>query len=307
MPVPGVAPTLGNKIKMLEEIKIELNSVRCNGFTLNYSMEGQGELAVLVVGSSIFYPRTFSRRLKESFRFVFADLPHFVEIEPGFDLASIGFDIYAECIERIRIAAGLERVVIMGHSHHGNIAVEYARRFPQHVSHVVLIGTPPVNIAQTIECAKQYWHDNAPTIRKTLLAKRRALRDERDLPSQNPREAYITQYVTDAPLYWHDPEYDAAWLWSGMRFRMDAVHAFRSLYEKYEMQLGPGEFTAPVLAIMGRDDYAVPHTLWSRRRIPSSVDIRILDRSGHTPQLEQPEEFDRILLAWLSQNGVGGP
>lgn len=284
-----------------------MNSVCCDGISLEYSIEGCGSLPVLVVGSSIFYPRTFSTRLKQSFRFVCADLPHFVDIPAEFDLASLDFELYADCIERIRIAAGLERVVVVGHSHHGNIAVEYAKRFPRNVSHIVLIGSPPANIAQTIESAGQYWHIHASGRRKALLDERRASAAEDHLDSLAPTEAYVSQYVTDAPLYWHDPEYDAAWLWEGMRFRMDAVHAFRDLHEEYEMQWGSELSKIPVLVVMGRDDYAVPHTLWQRdRRRFQGVDVRVLDRSGHTPQLEQPEEFDRIMLGWLQQTGAIG-
>ncbi len=98
-----------------------MNSVFCESVALNYSTEGSGELAMLLVGSSIYYPRTFSSQLKQTLRLVCADLPHFVEPGPEFDLATIGFDFYADCIERVRQAAGLDRVVVAGHSHHGNI------------------------------------------------------------------------------------------------------------------------------------------------------------------------------------------
>lgn len=280
-----------------------MNSIHCNGIELNYSMEGSGDLTMLVVGSSIYYPRTFSKRLKQSFRFVCADLPHFVDFCPEFDTASIGFDFYAECIESMRTAAGLGRVVVAGHSHHGNVAIEYATRFPQYASHVVLIGSPPANIAQTMDCAERYWNTHASSLRKQSLDDRRASLDERHLASLSPKDAFVTKYVTDAPLYWHDPEYDARWLWAGMQFRMDAIHSFQNLFEEYAMRCDPESFKTPVLAVMGRDDFAVPHTLWTDGHADlRSVDVRVLDRCGHTPQLEQPDQFEKTLLSWLQQN-----
>lgn len=285
-----------------------VNSVSCNAITLDYSVEGRGDQNIFVVGSSIYYPRTFSHQLKKSFKFIFADLPHFVDPGPAFDLASIGFDLYAECIDRIRTAAQLEQVVIVGHSHHGNVALEYAKRFPQYVSHVVLIGSPPANIAQTMECAKRYWYDNASDHRKALLSERRKSLDGHALHSLPPQEAYIRQYVADAPLYWYEPEYDAAWLWQGMRFRMEAIQAFRNLYENYEMQWDAESMEAPVLVVMGLHDYAVPHTLWASDRAPASpnMDMQLFERSGHTPQLEQADEFDNMLLKWLNETGPIG-
>lgn len=53
---------------------------------------------------------------------------------------------------------------------------------------------------------------------------------------------------------------------------------------------------------MGVNDFAVPHTLWSPV-LPhlENVNFRLLERSGHTPQLEEPEAFDRVLLGWLKE------
>lgn len=115
------------------------DSIRIAGTTLNFHVEGSG-IPLLVPGSSIYYPGTFSDRLKHSFRIVCADLPHFAPPGPDFNVESISFDLHAECIETVRVAADLGRVVAAGHSHHGNVAVEYAKRYPGNVSHVVLSG-----------------------------------------------------------------------------------------------------------------------------------------------------------------------
>jgi proline iminopeptidase len=289
--------------KMAGEVN-ESNSVNIPGATLAYTIEGAG-VALLVVGSSIYYPRTFSQNLRQSCSLVCSDLPHFVRLSPEFKHESINFDSYAKCIEAIRAAAGLERVVVVGHSHHGNVALEYAKRYPQNVSHIVLIGSPPVDLAQTIEEAEQYWASHASEERKAILQKRRRSVDEDRLASLSPSEAYISHYVADAPLYWNDPAYDASWLWEGMTFGMEAIHAFRDLYQVYELNWGTESLNAPVLVVMGENDYAVPHTLWEGI-LPKlqNVTFRLLKHSGHTPQLEQPEEFDHLLLSWL-QNESG--
>lgn len=277
-------------------------SLQVDGVTLGVKLEGSGA-PLLVVGSSIFYPRTFSEQLKRSCQIACADLPHFVPPGLGFDPGRISFDYYANCIDTIRRQMGMERVIITGHSHHGNVALEYAKRFPDHVSHVVLIGTPPADITRTVDEAGYYWDRQASEARKSLLQTRRSSMDEKTIKSLSPEQAYITQYVTDAPLYWHKPDYDAAWLWQDMRFEMSAIHAFRDLYCDYQITENVDRLQAPILVVMGRDDYAVPHTLW-KNVLPGmpSVTFQILDKSGHTPQLEQPESFDSLLLNWLKEN-----
>lgn len=225
----------------------------------------------------------------------------FVPLNARFDHASISFDFYSECIDAVRTDAGLSRVMVLGHSHHGNIALEYARRKPYGVSHVVLIGTPPANIEATIESAEHYWQHHASSERKEALRSRRASASLTSMSAHSPSEAYIRQYVTDAPLYWHDPHYDAAWLWEGMSFSMDGVHAFRNLYRSYGLHWDAALEKLPMLVVMGVDDFAVPPTMWSGI-LPDlkNVTFRQLNRCGHTPQLEQANEFDRTLLAWLS-------
>lgn len=288
-----------DKVGIMVEMDLHRDSVHIAGTALDYSVEGTGT-PLLVVGSSIYYPRTFSQQLKQSCTVVCADLPHFVQLPPDFRLDTISFDLYASCVETVRSAAGLEKVIIVGHSHHGNIALEYAKRYPNKVSHVVLIGSPPVDIAHLIEGSEQYWAIHASHRRKVLLQDRRNSIDEDHLASLSPQDAYIAKYVADAPLYWHNPIYDASWLWRGMTFSMEAVHVFRDLYRMYELNWDTALLEAPVLVVMGRHDYAVPHTLWEGI-MPKlqNVTFQILDLSGHTPQLEEPEAFDQILLDWL--------
>ena len=283
---------------------VKRGAVHCADTTLDFTVEGGGASALLVVGSSVYYPRTFSQRLKQTCTLVCADLPHFVQRKTPVRADSINFASYATCIDAMRRAAGLEQVAIVGHSHHGNVALEYAKRYPAAVSHVVMIGTPPVDIARTIEESERYWRTHAPESRQALLRERRLALDENDLASLPPHEAYIARYVADAPLYWHNPTYDAAWLWQDMQFELEAIRAFRDLYQVYELTWDPESLKAPVLVVMGRSDYAVPHTLWEGNLSDlDHVTIQVLDGSGHTPQLEQPDVFDEVLLDWLQCHG----
>lgn len=286
----------------MKEDAVQRATINIADTTLAYTVEGNGT-AILVIGSSIYYPRTFSKQLTQYCKIVCADLPHFVELSAGFQLSSISFDLYTNCIEAIRLAAGLGRVVIVGHSHHGNIALEYAKRYSEHVSHVVLIGTPPANIAKTVRESSQYWDEHASEHRKALLQLRRKSISIEPIFPLTAEEAYVAEYVADAPLYWYDAEYDASWLWQNLTFSMKAVLAFRDLFQNYEMSWDQEKMKAPVLVVMGLYDYVVAHTLWDSF-LPAhpEVTFKIMEESGHTPQLEQPEIFSKILLNFLFSN-----
>lgn len=275
-------------------------SVRVNGASLRYVIEGSG-IPTLVIGSAIYYPRTFSRRLREALCMAFIDVRHFAETDPLFSLDRISLDTYTDDIEAVRRQLGFQRIVVMGHSHNGNLALEYAKRFPSRVSHVVLIGSPPLEVSRTIEAADAYWEGHASEDRKAALRDKRSALDPGILARLAPNDAYVVEYVADGPKYWYDTAYDASSLWQGVPVNLDIIKVFRSFFANgYELGWEPELLKAPVLVFMGRYDYAVPPVLWDDMRSQlRNLTFQVLEKSGHTPQLEEPERFDRVLLEWL--------
>lgn len=271
-----------------------------DGASLAYFVEGSGS-AVMVIGSAVYYPRTFSTEFKNSYRVGYADLRHFASSEESVNAEKIGPDTYMDDIERVRRAIAFERFVLIGHSHHGNLALEYAKQHPERVSHLVLIGTPPCNVQQTIDGAERYWQQ-ASEARKATLERNRASLASVKRASQEPGEVFVAQYVANGPKYWYDAAYDAGPLWHGVPLNMEALAAFKGFFVNYEFSLDPAYLAAPVLVVMGKHDYAVPHTLWDKALLNlPNVTYRLLEKSGHTPQLESSAEFDQIFLEWLEQ------
>ncbi|MBA2781080.1 alpha/beta fold hydrolase [Billgrantia kenyensis] len=294
---------LPSESRQVPESPVE-GSLEVRGATLRFRQEGQGP-AVLVVGSSVYYPRTFSAALRASCRLSFMDLRHFAHGNGSGLAKGITLNAYCEDIEAMCVELGLERFVLMGHSHHGNVALEYAKRYPGRVSRLVLIGTPPCDVSRTLEAGQHYWDANASGARKTALEQNHALLDESAMASLPPGEAFVARYVADGPRFWYDPHYDATPLWQGVPIDTEAFTAFRNFFVDYRFYWRLVDLSAPVLVVMGRHDYVVPPTLWESR-LPDlpPVTYRLLERSGHTPQLEEPEAFARLLLEWL---GLGKP
>lgn len=274
-------------------------SVTAGGSTLRYSVEGGGT-PLLVAGSAVYYPRTFSQRLREHMRLAFVDLRHFAVSDGSPSPEPTTLDTYLEDIETLRVAMGLERFVLVGHSHHGNVAAAYAKRHPERVSHLVLIGTPPCNVPHTIEAAERYWDAEASADRKDTLRRNQATRRREGIPEERTREGFIAQYVAEGPKYWHDPTYDASLLWRGVPVEIDTLDVFRRFFVDYDSLADLMPLPMPVLAVMGRHDYAVPHCLWDEV-LPKlqNVSYHLFEQSGHTPQLEEQGLFDQTLIQWL--------
>jgi proline iminopeptidase len=282
-------------------------SIRAGAATLRFTVEGSGT-PVLVPGSATYHPRTFSRDLRDVLAFAFADLRHFAETTrgaPGAPVsltADITLETYLEDVDRLRDAVGFDRCVVLGHSHHGCLALEYAKRYPERVSHVVMVGAPPVGVRPTVEAGEAYWDTHASAVRKAALRRNQDSLAPHALAAMSPEDSVVARYVAAGPRYWHDPTYDASWLWRDVPMDMAALAAFKEMFVSFEAAWDLARLRAPVLVVMGRHDYVVPPRLWDEalpRLGPGSVTYRVLEQSGHTPQLEEPRAFDELLLEWL--------
>lgn len=270
------------------------------GAALRYLVEGHGT-PTLVFGSTIYYPRTFSPQLHEQLRLIHLDARHFVPSDPSFNISQITIDTYARDIEQVRQSLGLGRVVVMGHSIHGTVALEYARRYPQHVSGVIALGAVPRGMGDVITASGQVWQADASEERKVTLQRKLAELTPDLLGRLSPGDVLIQTYVANGPKYWYDLDYDALWLWEDVTPNMPILnHLYGQLFAAYDLAQGPGQITMPVLVIHGRFDYSAPYTLWEAHKSKlTQLTYHLFDKSGHTPQLEESERFNHIVVEWV--------
>jgi proline iminopeptidase len=274
--------------------------IEVEGAQLNYLIEGEGPTC-LVIGSALYYPRTFSQELRNSLELIFIDARDFAPSNPGFDDTSVTLDTLAEDIETARTKLGLGKVIVIGHSIHGLLAAEYTRRYPQNVSHTVILNTPPVGITQMTPVSNAFWETEGSTERKEIL-KENLEKLSKIAPGLSPEELLVKTYVYSSPKYWYDPRYDCSWCWEGVVANMAfTAHLYNTLLSHYDLDQGPGKITGPVYYGLGRHDYVVPFTLMSesqKAKLPG-ITFETYEKSGHTPQLEEPELFNQRLLNWL--------
>jgi proline iminopeptidase len=211
-------------------------------------------------------------------------------------------DTFSEDIETIRKNLGFEKVCVLGHSIHGVLALEYARRYPEHTSHVIVIGSPPFINDRSREIEAQFWEDDASEERKAILKRDTELMKENE-SSLSLHEAFLNEIIANNAKYWFDPTYDSVWLWQGVEFSDESFnvydHFMDVVVEGYSVTEGH-EIGTPVFLAVGRYDYAVPYTLWNdvRENIPN-LDYHLFERSGHYPMLEEQALFDEKLIEWI--------
>jgi proline iminopeptidase len=275
-------------------------TISSGGFELTYSVEGEGTPA-LVIGSSVYYPRTFSPGLRKSLQLIFADHRGFASAPKDLQPSDYSLDVVLDDIDLVRRHLGHEKVVIIGHSGHGYMALEYAKRYPQHVSHVVMIGTGPSHSAAHQEASERYWQESVCPERKAQLARDFAL-----LPAEieaAPEKRFVTFCIRLGAKSWYDHAFDAAPLWEGVHVNMPVFdHLWGETFRDLDVRKGLEDLDAPAFLALGRYDYLVaPYATWDAYRGSfKDLTVRVFEKSGHTPQLEEPALFDAQLLEWLS-------
>lgn len=263
------------------------------GFELKYVVEGNGAPA-LVIGSAVYYPRSFSQNLRRHLRMAFIDWRGFSS-----GSAEVSLDTFLEDIEALRKALQFERCIVIGHSAHALLALEYAKKYPNRVSHVVMIGISPNLNAAHAKAAAQNWEESVWPERKAAQEKRmRDLSDE-DLVKFPPGQRFVKWYVRRDPQAWYDYNFDSSPLWEGV---VPNMPMFDYLYGVALRDLDIAkEFDKPVFLALGRFDFIVaPASSWDPVR-PSFSDltVRIFERSGHSPQFEEAGLFDEELLSFV--------
>ncbi len=280
------------RIKMIRTGHIEVE-----GFTLRYHTEGEGQ-DTLIIGSSVYYPRSFSQNLRKFLRLHFIDYRGFAE-GPEVKLT---FETLLDDIEHIRQKLGLIKCIVIGHSAHGLLALEYAKKYKEHVSHVVIIGMPPHMRPDHVAMAQRNWDESIWPERKAVFERNMKLMPDEKL-NQLPRDQrFLQMNFRNVPKSWYDYNFNSSLLWDGVKPNPCVLdQMYLRFASEIDISQGLESFDLPVLLVYGRFEFLVAsvHSWDSLRPKFKDLTVRIFEKSAHSPQYEQPDLFDAELLKWL--------
>jgi proline iminopeptidase len=214
--------------------------------------------------------------------------------------SDLTFDVLAQDLEAVRAHLGVDQVAVLGHSVLGMPAIEYGRRCPETVSHVIAVGTPPRGDMASLQAsADAFFERDASDERKQILRENMA----RLPPGAQPWQIMLAQ----SPKRFHDPRFDAAPLFAEAELRPELLmHLFTQLTPGWDVTAGAGTLRVPTFLALGRHDYVVPHTLWETvaPTLPSFT-VKLFERSGHQAFFEEPEAFATAVSDWMQRSTRG--
>lgn len=269
-------------------------TVPVQGAELYYSSRGSGHpcLVLSAIGTKP-YEIQMPQELADRLQLVFVDLRGGGQ-STG-DPSGLTFDVLAGDLEAIRVDLGAERIAVLGHSILGALALEYGRRCPGTVSHVITVGTPPRgDMAWGAAQSNAFFAQDASEERKQVLRDNLAALP----PDASPGQSLFAQ----TPMRFFDPRFDAAPLFAGADVKPGLLgHILGPLTSGWDVTATAGSLEVPALLAHGRFDYIVPHVLWDGipAQFPDAT-FHLFERSGHQPFVEEPERFAQVVTDWMA-------
>ena len=276
-----------------------LKPLNVEGALLTYFAEGTGVPCVVFNVSENTILRLYSKELKRHIRFINA-CPKDISKE---ELNNMTIGTIVDDIDQVRMALGVEKIAVMGHSMFSVIPPEYALRYPERASHLIITGGLPSISAKNDKASNEYWEKEASAERKEIRKRYRAALTEEVMSRLSPTEAFIRDYMADVPLFFYDPDYDISSFWEGIEINTDFVNRYWELIYGVDNTDKFHLIKTPVLVISGRYDYWGPYYLWDEVKDKfTDFTFILFEKAGHNPMLETPEEFDKKLIDWIESH-----
>lgn len=169
----------------------------------------------------------------------------------------------ARCLE-------LSRLALLGHSYGGFLALEYARRWPQSLTHLVLVATSagPVSV--------------------------QAARVPTDADLREHVRGLWPRFFIGENKHWP--------LFETLHFSADAyTAAFTRELPQYDLREQVSGLDVPALLIVGTGDPYFAPMKWLAEHLPHAT-LWALDGVGHFPFVEAAEQFTQRVAAFIKDH-----
>jgi proline-specific peptidase len=281
-----------------------MSKMSIRGVSLNVKVIGNGYPILLMHGGPGLDYKTMLplEPLADQFTLIFYDHRCNGQSE-GAEVTSMTMENLTADADALRQALGIEKWVVLGHSFGGNVALEYTLRYPQNISHLVLMNTG----------GDQWWvNQNAPKLlakrgydEKTVQAARRFYNG--DIKAEEFEDIYMmfsSAYNYDNSLFSMEKDFDPALM---PKFRPEAlIFGYSQLLRGWSVMDRLKEIQVPTLVLAGRYDFLFPteHQVALAAGIPNAR-LEIIERAGHNPHMEQQAVTIQLIRDFVSLKKPG--
>ena len=173
-------------------------------------------------------------------------------------------------------SVGIERATIGGNSLGGQVAIDFCLKYPEHVERLIITGSAglferSLSGGGLPKVTREFIHEKACEVFYDPRLVTEELVDE------------LQQMLMDRTY---------------VRFLIRVAKATRDYNVKSELE----KLKLPTLIVWGQEDRITPPGVAQEfKEHLDNAQLVFLDRCGHSPPIEQPQAFSRILRDFLSQ------
>lgn len=190
-----------------------------------------------------------------------------------FDREQLTIPQLAAWLDKFCNSCNINVPVLLGNSMGGHVALEYARLYPSKISGMVLAGSSGL-------FENDFGTTNPKRNDRDYIRKRAALTFYDDIVTE--------ELVDEIMQVTQSPE------------KLPKLLQIARSTHTYNMEDELAEITTPTLLVWGKNDIVTPPevALTFKEKLPDAQ-LKWIDKCGHAPMLERPDEFVRHLNVFL--------
>ena len=216
---------------------------------------------------------------------------------PKYDASTINLNAYMDDIEALRKQLHAEKFIVVGNSWGMILGLAYAGTHPDAARAIVTIGSGPI----TAEYLGVFSDNQFARFGACEFEARDVWKDPAR-ESADPDRASFERLRIATVAYFFDRkkalQMQAELNPKDYNFRVPP--AFLSAEGKYDFRSKLKTITAPVLLLQGRQDIAGEANLLEAHALIKNSTVAFIDKCGHMPWLEQPEQTWKIVNEFLA-------
>ncbi|HLJ88945.1 MAG TPA: alpha/beta fold hydrolase [Candidatus Angelobacter sp.] len=195
-------------------------------------------------------------------------------------------------LDALRAHLGFDRIDLLGHSWGGFLAMAYAARHSDRISHLILVDSAAPQFKDTIFLFSNVFPEG--------VERQAALTFNEEMGDNKARDADLREYLS---MLFYSPEKRDAFLANVDTnvYQRDVNEAVNHDISRFDLNPEIRKFRFPVLVVTGRYDMNVaPLVAYKIHQSISGSRFAVFERSGHLPFYEEPEQFIRITEEFLA-------
>lgn len=251
-----------------------LSAAALDGIKIHSTTTGKGPNTVILVHGWTCDETTWDNQvsvLSKQYRVITLDLPGHGQTGSPKD-GKLSMDVFARAVEAVRKESKADRVVLVGHSMGTPVVVQYARLYPQHTAALVFVDGL-VTISPNGRGApnpKAMAGPNGPQAREQMI---RGMFSGSTTPDM---QKHILTMMLGAP-------------------ESTAVGAMNATFDPAIWK--DDVLKMPILGLYA-DHSGLANREYMKEHFPA-MEYTEIPGTGHFLMIEKPEEFNRLLLAFL--------